>query len=145
MELGTENYNKLYITDTNSALPYSSSKFNTEKERVIKNAVTNNLKQAMEVYGKKIGQDFKMPIFSNSDWENILHNTCLISFLQGLHLGTSIYNNYVIVPSTENKQFVDETNIYYIGTGGTGTNAADGCYHRLGCTHLKGDTIIRIQ
>ena len=78
------------------------------------------------------------------DWDKILHNVCLISFLQGLPLGTSVYNNYVIVPSTENKQFVDETNIYYIGYGGTGTNAADGCYHRLGCEHLKGNTIVRI-
>ena len=94
----------------------------------------------METYKRKSDIDFSMPQFNAIDWEHIYKNVCVITFIQGFPLGTSIYNNYVILPSTENKQIVSETNLYYIGYGGD----ADNSYHRLGCEHLKGDTIIRI-
>ena len=135
----------LCIEGGNSPLPYDSSKFNNEKEEVIKDSITKNLIQSMEMYRKRTNIEFQMPKFNYDDWDKILHNVCMISFMQGFPIGTSTYNNYVIVPSTENKQFVDETNIYYIGygTSSDGKNS-DRCYHRIGCQHLNGDTIVRI-
>ena len=143
--VGSDNYKKLYIDSNNSALPYESSAFNQEKEDVIKESINDNLIQSLEINRKRLSIEFKMPKFTEIDWDKIYHNICMITFMQGMPLGTSAYNNYVIVPSTENKQYVDEQTIYYIGYGGTGTNEADNCYHRIGCEHLKGDTIVRIQ
>lgn len=105
----------------------------------------------MEMYKKRIGIDFEMPIFSALDWEKICNNVCVISFIQGLTVGTTTYNNYCILPSTENEQYVSEKNIYYIGydkvknaDGRISYEPADGSYHRLGCKHLQGDLIVRI-
>lgn len=134
----------LKITKENLALPGENSEFNGEKVEVIENIITNHLKQTLQTYRNKMGvnYDFNMPVFTPYDWNKILNNVCVISFMQGYPVGTATYNNYVIIPSTENKQYVSEKGIYYIGSGGTGSNKADNSYHRLGCEHLKGDTIV---
>lgn len=106
----------LYIRKNN---PVQNSSFNDEKIKVIQNKITNNLIQAMSTYGKKstgtgTTPEFNMPQFTAYDWDKILNNVCVVSFVQGLMAGTTTYNNYVIIPSTENKQHVSETDLYYI-------------------------------
>lgn len=123
--------NKLTINLDNQALPDVGSYFNDEKTNVIKDSIKDNLIQAMETYKRKSGIDFSMPEFTEDDWENIIHNVCVVSFVQGLIAGTTTYNNYVILPSTENEQYVNESSIYYVGT--------DGYYHRIGCPYLEGE------
>lgn len=137
---GLPEYDLLYIDIDNNPLPDEQTDFNSEKGRVIEETITSNLIQAMEMYSQKTTVDFAMPEFTGVDWDKITHNVCVISFLQGFPVGTTTYNNYVIVPSTENEQYVSETSLYYIGYG----QGSDGRYHRLGCTHLQGETIVRI-
>ena len=132
---------KLLINSQNSALPEEQdSEFNAEKIQVIKNSITVNLLQALETYRRKSGVDakYEMPQFSYSDWETILNNVCAIGFLEGFPIGTSTYNNYVILPNTANNQYTNEKGIYYVGYGA----GSDDSYHRIGCEHLKGDTIV---
>lgn len=133
---------RLYITEDNNPLPTEGSGFNDEKTEVIQKSIEDNLIQAMEMYSRKSGIEFMLPKFTPIDWEQILHNVCVISFVQGFPIGTSTYNNYVIVPSTENKQYVSDKTIYYIGYDKDGKT--DGYYHRLGCSHLQGERIVRI-
>lgn len=135
---GSEDYQILYINKNNSAIPDELSDFNNEKIKIIEDTIKSNLIQAMEMYSRKTTVDFAMPELTAEDWNQILHNVCVISFIQGLPIGTTIYNDYVIVSSTENKQYVSETDLYYIGYGA----GSDRCYHRLGCDKLKGDEII---
>ena len=130
----------LKITKENQALPQSESAFNEEKRSVIKETIESNLIQSMELYKKKSGIDFKMPQFTVMDLETVVQNICAITFIQGMPIGTSTYNNYLILPSTENSFYVNEKNLYYIGYG----EGADECYHRLGCEHLKGEVITRL-
>jgi len=108
--------NILTITKDN---PAQYSDFYDEKIRVIEDKITNNLIQAMATYGKKstataTTPEFKMPKFTVYDWDKILNNVCVVSFVQGLVSGTTTYNNYAIIPSTENEQHVTETDLYYI-------------------------------
>lgn len=135
---GLPEYDLLYIDRDNNPLPYEQTDFNSEKTRVIEDTITSNLLQAMEMYSQKTTVDFYMPELTGEDWDKILHNVCIISFLQGFPVGTTTFNDYVIVPSTENEQYVRDNSLYYIGYG----DGSDGCYHRLGCTHLQGDTIV---
>ncbi len=103
----------------------------------------------MENYKKKSNIEFKMPEFTEYDWNKLLNNICVVSFVQGLAVGTTIYNNYVIIPSTENKQFVSESDLYYIAykkektTNESGEEitkiVSDGYYHRLSCPKLEND------
>lgn len=113
---GKEYEETLYITKNN---PTQNSKFNDERIKVIQNKITDNLIQAMATYGKKstgtgTTSEFNMPQFTVYDWDKILNNVCVVSFVQGLMAGTTTYNNYVIIPSTENEQHVNETDLYYI-------------------------------
>lgn len=140
-EINMPELNVLKVTSTNQALPEKESAFNSEKEKVIKNSIESNLIQAMQAYKRKIGIDFRMPQLTVLDWEKITKNVCIISFIQGIPVGTTTYNNYFILPSSENKMTVNDQTLYYIGYG----QDADGCYHRLGCDHLKGTTITRVQ
>lgn len=117
--------------DSNSALPGRSSNFNGEKYDVIKNSINKNLIQAMNVYG------YQMPELSGNDWDLILNNVCVIAFLQGIPTGTTMYNNYTIAVSTENKELVKGEELYFIGEG----TGADPYYHRIWCDKLAGDTI----
>lgn len=138
----------LIINRDNQALSEVGSYFNDERINVIKNKITDNLIQTMETYRKKTSIEFNMPKFTEMDWNQILNNVCVVSFVQGLIVGTTTYNNYVILPSTENQQYISDKGIYYIGynVDGNGNYVPinGGSYHRIGCPELNGDVIVRI-
>ena len=125
--------NRLKIDDKNSAMPEDSSSFNDVKYDVIKDSITKNLRQAMQIYGNR------MPKFTGEDWELILNNVCFIAFMQGMPVGTTMYNDYTIAVSTENKETVRGIDLYFVGEDGDAD--ADGRYHRIWCPHLKGEKI----
>ena len=129
----THAYEQLYISADNSPLQGASSNFNDEKTEVIKDSITNNLIQAMNVYGKFASKDFRAPELNSVDWDTILNNICVISFMQGIPVGTSIFNDYAIITSTDNSKYVNENTLYFIGSDDPNT------YHRIGCEKLSGD------
>lgn len=110
-----EYYEVLYIDENNNPLPGTTSRFNDEKNNVIEDSITKNLIQAMEIFSAHADIEFQMPKLNGEDWYTILNNVCVISFMQGLPCGTTVYNDYVIMPSTENRQYINEKGIYYIG------------------------------
>lgn len=133
---------RLKISDKNIALQGEASEFNSEKYEVIKSTITNNLIQAMENYSKHSSGDFKMPELTGTDWDTILNNVCFISFMQGVPVGTSTYNDYAIVSSSENKEIVNENSIYYINGS---LESPEGSYHRIWCDKLDAEkNIVRI-
>lgn len=122
-----EDKNKLAINADNSALPGATSKFNDEKHEVIKESITSNLIPAMNIY------DFEMPRLTDNDWDLVLNNVCFIAFLQNMPAGTTTYNNYTIAVSTENKETVNENDIYFVNIENGGVI---GSYHRIWCDKL---------
>lgn len=141
-DFNTEETKGLKITRSNgnNALPGENSSFNDEKYNVIKDSITNNLIQAMYVYGKNTNYDFEMPKLTGDDWNTILNNVCFIAFLQGVPVGTTIYNDYTIAVSTENKEFINENSLYYVNTDSNGNIV--GSYHRPWCPELLGSSNI---
>ena len=121
----------LIISEDNSAIPGEDSEFNGEKYDVIKDSINKNLIQSMSIYGNQ------MPELSGNDWDLILNNVCLIAFMQNIPTGTTMYNNYTIAVSTENKELVKGEELYFVGEG----TGSDSYYHRIWCDHLGGDTI----
>ncbi|MCI9365481.1 MAG: hypothetical protein HFJ54_02445 [Clostridia bacterium] len=147
--LGGINFNNspLNIGVENSPLPGEPSRFNDEKNKVIEDTITRNLIQAMEAFSGHADEEFRMPELTGEDWYTILNNVCIISFMQGMPCGTTTYNDYVIIPSTENNEYVNEKDIYYIGYNvnpTTGVVTSTGTAHRIGCEKLQGDLIVRI-
>lgn len=120
----------------------TSSAFSEHKREAIKRSIQDNLSQAIASYNQNsealnTTYNFKMPILSETEWDQVLTNVCIITFMQGIQAGTKIYNDYAIVTSTKNKEYVSPDSIYYINTTG-----GDGKYHKLGCSHLDSNSPI---
>lgn len=120
----------LNVSDDNDPEEQMNSAFSAHKREVMKQSIQSNLNNAIYVYSKHttLNTDFRMPILTEEDWDKVLSNVNIISFMQGLPVGIKEYSNYAIVTSTENKQYVDPNLLYFINNG---------YYHKLECPLLR--------
>lgn len=111
------------------------SLFNTHKLEVIKNSIKYNLNLSISAYCKMKGsKDFSLPILLDEEWDKILQNISIVSFMQGFDCGLKIYNNYEIVSSTNNELTVTPSEIYYVKKDEF--NDQNGTFHRIDCPDL---------
>lgn len=103
---------------------------NLKKQSIIDN-VNKNLNLAISNYSENSKINYTIPELSDEDWEQALSNISMITFFQGVKVGLKTYNNYSIVTSSENNEFIGEDSLYYIENG-------DNSYHRYGCENGKG-------
>lgn len=98
----------------NTSIEDSSSNFNQHRLSVIRHTVEKNLSVAIANYNNFSGvsANFQMPKLQETDWDLLLNNITMISFLQGLSIGGKVYNGYSIVPNTKNEELVSEDSIY---------------------------------
>lgn len=133
------------------------SNFYNHKRKVIKNSINYNLALAMVTYSQMTTmKEYDMPIFSETDWDKILNNVSVVTFMQGLQCGLKYYNGYAIATSVNNEITVSTNEIYYVGvttedgtsplTGADNTvytDLTDDYYlngetaHRLDCRELR--------
>ena len=94
------------------------SNFTNHKDGVIRNSIQYNLNLAFSSYTEMYGGNlsFQMPVISDSEWERIITNVSIVSFLQGIPCGTKNFSSYSIVNSTNNELTVIPSEIYYIPT-----------------------------
>ena len=114
-------------------IEYETSNFNQHRLEIIRSTIEQNLSVAIANYNKYSGVagtgiEFQMPELKEDEWDLILNNISLISFVQGLNIGGKTYNGYTIVNNTETKELVNEENIYILGN--------DNCYHKIGDNYL---------
>ena len=98
-------YNNIEAEDSN---------FNTHRIDVIKYTITRNLSVAITNFNNYTGvtTDFQMPQLKDTDWDKIMDNISIISFLQGMSIGGKVYNGYSVVTNTKNDDVVMEDSIY---------------------------------
>ena len=111
-----------------------NSNFNQHRSAVIRYSIEKNLSIAIANYNNysNVTTNFQMPTLTEEDWEKILNNVSVISFLQGLSIGGKVYNGYSIVTNTKTEEVVNTDSIYII---------ADGEYHRATENGLKSKNI----
>lgn len=131
-EFINDNREILKISSTNDPEDRASD-FVQHKRTIMRLSIQENLNNAIKVYNEhspSLGthSNFKMPILTEDDWEKILTNVNMISFMEGMPVGTKIYNNYTIVTSTQNKQYINPNSIYFVDNTNT--------YHRINCPVL---------
>ena len=113
------------------------STFNEHRRAVIKNSIQTNLNVAISNYtdnSEALGStyDFAFPVLSEEEWDIIISNVCMVSFLQGIPLQSKIYNGYAIVANNVNKEYVTGDSLYFVHEeNGVKT------YHHLGCSTLN--------
>ena len=116
------------------------SDFNTHKRDVIKYSIERNLSIAISNYNNYSGAsvNFQMPKLKETDWDVIMDNISIISFLQGLSIGGKIYNGYSVISNTKNSDVVAEDSIYIkdsynylcnVAKNGLNSNAVIGVYN----------------
>ena len=101
-----------------------------KRDEIIKD-INNNLNLSMSNYSANSGIDYKLPELTDKDWDQALSNISMITFLQGQKIGLKTYNNYVVVTSTENNEYVSEDSLYYLGRD------LDKYYHRYNCSSIE--------
>lgn len=106
------------------------SNFNEHRLAVIRNSIESNLLAAISNFNdySDVDYEFGLPVFTEEDWDKILHNICFTTFFQGIPIGAKYYNDYVVITNDKNKEFVSEDSIYIVDGLGN--------YHQPGCQRL---------
>lgn len=101
-----------------------------DKNEVIINNINNNLYLSMKNYSANSKINYELPEITATDWEQALSNVSMIAFLQGNKIGLKTYNNYTVVSSTHNNEYVNDETLYYISN-------QDYYYHAAHCNQIN--------
>lgn len=117
----------------------STSIFTQHKTNVIKYSIQDNLNQAITEYsqGSTASYDFKLPKLDVNEWDLVSSNICMLTFMQGVPMGTKYYNNYALVQSRTNSLYVSPDSLYFINDENGDGIADDGYYHKIDCPELS--------
>lgn len=104
----------IFNFDEGENIEEKTSNFNTHRVDVIKHSIERNLSVAISNFNNYSGvtTDFQMPKLKDFDWDKIMDNISIISFLQGMNIGGKVYNGYSIITNTKNEDIVMEDSIY---------------------------------
>lgn len=94
-----------------------SSAFNEHRREIIQKSIKSNLEATLFNYnggGTNGTFEFKMPELDETEWDKIINNVSVISFMQGLPLKNKYYRGYSVVTNTQSKEFVDPDEIYIL-------------------------------
>lgn len=116
-----------------------TSNFNTHRIDVIKHSIERNLSIAISNFNNYSGAstNFQMPKLKDSDWDKIMDNISIISFMQGINMGGKVYNGYSIITNTKNEDVVMDDSIYI-------QNKDDNTFHRVTEKELSTTNIVGI-
>lgn len=116
-----------------------TSNFNTHRIDVIKNSIERNLSIVISNFNRYTNSttDFQMPKLKDIDFDKIMDNISIISFMQGINIGGKVYNGYSIITNTKNEDVVMEDSIYI-------QNKADNVFHRVTEEGLSSNNIVGI-
>ena len=124
------------IKDIKDNIENETSTFNQHRLAVIRYKIENNLAIAISNYNAYSGATkvvFQMPELKEDEWDQIIHNISLISFLQGLPIGEKTYNGYTLVTNSESEEVVLEGNIFMLGESAN----REKVYYRIGDVELE--------
>lgn len=102
----------------------------SQKKQSIIDNVNRNLNLAISNYSANSKINYTIPELSSEDWEQALSNISMITFFQGMKVGLKTYNNYSVVTSRENNEYVGEDSLYYLDN-------QDKSYHRYRCSNTQ--------
>lgn len=111
---------KIFATNSNQSIEDADSNFNQHRLEIIRYSIEKNLSIAIANYNNystNVQTDFRMPNLKEDEWDKIIHNVSIISFLQGLSIGGKVYNGYSIITNSKNDEAVSDASIYIINNG----------------------------
>ena len=125
----------------------STSTFNQNRISVIRKSIQTNLAAAIASFSSGKAYEYTMPVFNEEDWDKLVNNISVSTFMQGIPIGAKYYNNYCIITNDKNKEVVTTDSIYVLE--GTGTalsgNIAEGDAHLATCREVIKDKKTIVQ
>ena len=133
----TGDQNLFMLNDPAQDPEKDDSIFTQHKRQVIQNSIQYNLNSAISTYNEYYAgsTDFSMPVFTSDDWDKILTKVSMATFMQGVPCGGSTWGDYAIATSTNNKVFVNKTNLYFISDINNKSDMQSS-YHSIDCKEL---------
>lgn len=106
---------KIFDLDSKENNPMlEDSIFNQNRISVIRRTIQTTLNTAIANYSSNANYEFAMPVFTEEDWDKLVNNISVATFMQGIPIGAKYYNNYCIITNNKNKEFVSKDSIYII-------------------------------
>ena len=106
---------KIFLLNNQNNPLVSGSTFQENRISVIRKSIETNLVTAIANFNSSASTyEFVMPVFTEEDWEKIVNNISVASFMQGIPIGSKYYNNYCIITNDHNKEVVTTDSIYII-------------------------------
>ena len=140
---GIEDLGKIFkdtlLFNKNEDPESDSSIFDQHRRQVIQNSIQYNLNSAISTYSNLYARsvDFSMPVLSEYDWNNILNKVSMVVFMQGVPLGGSIWGDYAVATSTNNKLFVNKNNLLFVEADKLSDKETP--FHKIDCVELATD------
>ncbi len=97
-----DNNSPLYINESNDPDAYNSL-FNVHRREIIQKSIKSNIESTLFHYNGGTNTktfEFKMPELDEREWDKIINNVNLISFMQGIPLKNKYYMGYSVVTNT---------------------------------------------
>lgn len=129
-ESGNRTGEKIKIEGNNDP-ELDDSIFTIHKREIIRQLITENLKQAITNYSRTSSGEFTLPELKESEWEQVVSNISVVTFLQNIPIGLKYYNNYAIATSTTNKEYVNTRELYFYNQ--ENTSIYETIYHAPYC------------
>ncbi len=114
-ELNQSETTKIFGENFAEGIEEPSSNFNEHRLAIIRYTIEKDLSIAIKNYNKyspNVDADFQMPKLEETEWDKIMNNITLISFLQGMPIGAKVYNGCCVVANNKNDEVVAEEAIY---------------------------------
>ncbi len=121
-----------FLRDYDRANDLEASDFHRIRRETIVNLIQETLQEEINehtTYASMFGSTYKfsLPEIARDDWMNSINDISVMSFIQGMPIGTNMfYDNYALSGSR-----IIQTEYYY------GTNNGNKYYHRDTCTMIK--------
>lgn len=113
---------KIFKLDNNNNPFLDDSVFNNNRIAVIRKSIESNLSAAIANFGAGADYEFVMPVFTEEDWDKLVNNVSVASFMQGIPIGAKYYNNYCIITNNKTKENVSKESIYIITNDNNDSN-----------------------
>ena len=104
------------------------SVFDEHRMEVIRQSITTNLIKAIANYNSyAMSYEYELPRISETDWYRMLNEVSIVTFLQGMPLGSKYFNDYCVINNNKTEEMIHKESLYF---------NLNGEYHKIGCKFL---------
>lgn len=132
---------KVFNIGSNNDPELEDSDYVQHKRNVIRNSIQYNLNVAISTFNDtyyNLEIAYRLPVLSENDWNSVLNNVCMVSFMQGIPCGTEKFNSYSVVKSNNNNTSVSIENMYFVDKDQFNNSQTE--YHMFDCPKLSTTT-----